>query len=61
MSDPTDDQNPIARMMTRMELRGLRPNTVSTFAGCARRFLEHAGKAPEHSHLKRHFSFTANV
>jgi site-specific recombinase XerD len=33
-------------MMTRMELRGLRPNTVFTFAGCARRFLEHAGKAP---------------
>src|ERR1035437_9141727 len=46
MSDSTDDQNHIERMMTRMVLRGLRPNTVSTFAGCARRFLDRAGKAP---------------
>jgi hypothetical protein len=27
-----------------MSLRGLRPNTVNTFARCVRRFLTHAGK-----------------
>jgi len=32
MSDPTDVQNSFERMMSRMDLRGLRPNTVSTFA-----------------------------
>jgi site-specific recombinase XerD len=46
MSDPTDVQKSIERMMSRMDLRGLRPNTVSTFAGCARRFLAQVGKAP---------------
>jgi site-specific recombinase XerD len=29
-----------------MELRGLRPNTVSTFSRCARGFLAHVGKMP---------------
>jgi hypothetical protein len=46
MSDPTDVQKSIERMMSCMDLRGLRPNTVSTFAGCARRFLAQVGKAP---------------
>lgn len=46
MSDPTDVQNSIERMKIHMELRGLRPRTVSTFTGYARRFLAHVGKAP---------------
>jgi hypothetical protein len=46
MSDPTDVQNSNERMMSRMDLRGLRPNTVSTFTGCARRFPAQVGKAP---------------
>jgi len=46
MSDPTDVQNSIERMKIHMELRGLRPMTVYTFTGYARRFLAHVGKAP---------------
>jgi integrase/recombinase XerD len=46
MTDPTDVQNCIEKMKIHMELRGLRPMTVSTFTGYARRFLAHVGKAP---------------
>ena len=46
MSDPTDIQNCLERMKIYMELRGLRPMTVYTFAGYARRFLSHVGKTP---------------
>jgi site-specific recombinase XerD len=46
MSDPTDVQNSVERMKIHMELRGLRPMTVYTFTGYARRFLAHVGKAP---------------
>ena len=45
-SYPTDGQNCIERMMSRMELHRLRPHAVSTFTGCARRFLARVGKAP---------------
>ena len=44
MSETSDIQSSVERMNQHMELRGLRPNTVSTFSGCARRFLAHAGK-----------------
>src|SRR5664279_5806925 len=46
MSDPTDVKNCLERMKIYMELRGLRPMTVYTFAGYARRFLAHVGKTP---------------
>ena len=46
MSEASDIQNSVERMRQYMELRGLRPNTVSTFSGCARRFLTHVGKVP---------------
>jgi hypothetical protein len=46
MSDSIDVQKSVDRMKIHMELRGLRPNTVSTFARCARRFLAHTDKAP---------------
>ena len=46
MSDASDAEKSLDQMKTFMELRGLQPNTVYTFALCARRFLAHAGKAP---------------
>ena len=46
MSDASDAEKSLDRMKIFMELRGLQPNTVYTFALCARRFLAHAGKAP---------------
>ena len=46
MTEPNDVQSSLDRMKIHMELRGLRPNTVSTFARCARRFLAHTDKAP---------------
>lgn len=46
MSETSDVQSPVERMNEYMALRGLRPNTVSTFTRCARRFLAHAGKVP---------------
>ena len=46
MSDAIDAEKSLDQMKTFTELRGLRPNTVYTFAHCARRFLAHAGKAP---------------
>ena len=45
MTESNDVQTSLDRMKMRMQLRGLRPNTIATFAGCARRFLAHAGKA----------------
>jgi hypothetical protein len=33
-------------MKTRLELRNLRPNSVATYLGCARRFIERVGKPP---------------
>jgi site-specific recombinase XerD len=45
MSDANDAEKSLDQMKTFMELRGLQPNTVYTFALCARRFLAHAGKA----------------
>jgi hypothetical protein len=46
MSDANDAEKSLDQMKIFMELLGLRPNTVYTFALCARRFLAHAGKAP---------------
>jgi len=46
MSDASDAEKSLDRMKIFMELRGLQPNTVYTFALCARRLLTHAGKAP---------------
>ena len=46
MADADDAEKSLDQMKIFMELRGLRPNTVYTFALCARRFLAHAGKAP---------------
>jgi len=46
MTEPNDVQSSLDRMKIHMELRGLRPNTVSTFARCARRFLAHTDKSP---------------
>ena len=46
MTEPNDVQSSLDRMKIHMKLRGLRPNTVSTFARCARRFLAHTDKAP---------------
>jgi site-specific recombinase XerD len=46
MADADDVQKSLDQMKIFMELRGLRPNTVYTFALCARGFLAHAGKAP---------------
>jgi integrase len=46
MSDADDAQKSLDQMKIFMELRGLQPNTVYTFALCARRFLAHAGKTP---------------
>jgi hypothetical protein len=46
MTELNDVQSSLDRMKIHMELRGLRPNTVSTFARCARRFLAHTDKAP---------------
>jgi integrase len=46
MSDAHDTDKSLDQMKTFMELRGLQPNTVYTFALCARRFLAHAGKMP---------------
>jgi integrase len=46
MTEPNDVQSSLDRMKIHMELRGLRPNTVSTFTRCARRFLAHTDKAP---------------
>jgi len=46
MSDASDAEKSLDRMKIFMELRGLQPNTVYTFALCARRLLAHAGKAP---------------
>ena len=46
MTEPNDVQTSLDRMKMRMQLRGLRPNTIATFAGCARRFLDQAGKTP---------------
>ncbi|HJX63354.1 MAG TPA: hypothetical protein VJ860_05305 [Polyangia bacterium] len=45
MTELNDVQSSLDRMKIHMELRGLRPNTVSTFARCARRFLAHTDKA----------------
>jgi hypothetical protein len=45
MSDANDAQKSLDQMKIIMELRGLQPDTVYTFAHCARRFLAHAGKA----------------
>jgi site-specific recombinase XerD len=45
-SDKNDAQKSLDQMKTFMGLRGLQPNTVYTFALCARRFLAHAGKSP---------------
>jgi hypothetical protein len=39
MSDANDAQKSLDQMKVFMELRGLQPNTVYTFALCARRFL----------------------
>lgn len=46
MSESVDCQGPIEKMTIYMELRGLRPNTVRTFATSAERFLSDAGKPP---------------
>jgi integrase/recombinase XerD len=46
MSDAHDARKSLDQMKIFMELRGLQPNTVYTFALCARRFLAHAGKVP---------------
>jgi hypothetical protein len=46
MSEINDVPSAVERMKQYMALRGLRPNTVSTFTRCARRFLAHAGKLP---------------
>jgi integrase/recombinase XerD len=46
MSEPSDIERSIERLQTHMRLRGLRPNTMRTFAGCASRFLTHVGKPP---------------
>jgi site-specific recombinase XerD len=46
MSDANDAQKSLDQMKIFMEQRGLQPNTVYTFALCARRFLAHAGKTP---------------
>jgi integrase/recombinase XerD len=46
MSDANDAQKSLDQMKIFMELRGLQPNTVYTFALCGRRFLAHAGKTP---------------
>jgi site-specific recombinase XerD len=46
ISDENDPKKSLDQMKIFMELRGLQPNTVYTFALCARRFLAHAGKAP---------------
>jgi integrase/recombinase XerD len=45
MSKPSDVEKSIERMKVYMELRGLRPNTVSTFTYAARRFLVHVDKS----------------
>ena len=42
----SDAWKSLDQMKIFMELRGLQPNTVYTFALCARRFLAHAGKMP---------------
>jgi hypothetical protein len=42
MTESNDVQSSLDRMKIHMELRGLRPNTVSTFARCARCFLAQA-------------------
>jgi integrase/recombinase XerD len=46
MSEISDVQSAVERMKKYMELRGLRPNTVSTFSRCARGFLTQVGKMP---------------
>jgi integrase/recombinase XerD len=39
-------EHSLARMTTRLELRNLRPNTVATYVGCARRFIERVERPP---------------
>jgi integrase/recombinase XerD len=46
MSETDDLQGSLNLMRQYMKLRGLKPNTVSTFTRCARSFLAHVGKAP---------------
>jgi integrase/recombinase XerD len=46
MSDTSDIEKSIERLQIHMRLRGLRPNTIRTFTGCAARFLTHVGKPP---------------
>lgn len=46
MSKIRDVRSSLERMKQYMALRGLRPNTVSTFFRCARGFLTHVGKVP---------------
>ena len=45
MADAHDAQKSLDQMKIFMELRGLQPNRVYTFALCGRRFLAHAGKS----------------
>lgn len=46
MSKSHDIRSSLERMKQHMALRGLRPNTVSTFFRCARGFLKQVGKVP---------------
>jgi len=46
MSEISDVQSDVERMKKYMELRGLRPKTVSTFSRCARGFLTQVSKMP---------------
>jgi integrase/recombinase XerD len=46
MTEPNDVQSSLDRMKIHMEMRGLQPNTVSTFARCVRCFFTHTDKTP---------------
>lgn len=46
MSEISDIQSSVEGMKEHVELRGLRPNTISTFSRCARDFLTHFGQGP---------------
>ena len=61
MFESSDMQRSVDRIQQHMELRGLRPNTVSTFGGCAHRFLAHVGKRPVDIALLRTRTFSLRV
>ena len=44
MADDSDVQECLRRLQERMEVRGLRPVTITVYRRCVRRFVLHVGK-----------------